>query len=327
MKITKNIRRHCFYTFILLCVALQFPGCVALRHEPGETAPAASFRVVGYAPDYSYERIDPAAYNRITDLILFSAVLTDDGAFPAEGIAALPVSKFREIKREHQVRIHLCFGGWGRSGGFPEMACDTAKRHAFIETLLQWSLDNDFDGVDYDWEFPANPEEHAAYSTLLLETAEAFHPHGLRVTIALGHTQSLDQAAYNAVDAIHLMTYDMGTRHATERAAQSAVRRLIRAGVPPEKIVLGVPFYGRRMDNRDIAMAYNNILNQFTPSPDEDEAGGFYFNNIETIRRKTRYAQEERLAGIMIWELSMDTNDETSLLAAINNEITALASP
>jgi chitinase len=321
MRISKSIQSYFFYTCMLLCLALQFTGCVPLRHEPGKTPMAASFRVVGYAPDYSHERIDPAAYSRVTDLILFSAVLTDDGAFPREGIAALPVARFREIKQQHHVRIHLCFGGWGRSGGFPEMTGDTAKRQTFIETLRQWCLDNDFDGVDYDWEFPANPGEHAAYSTLLLETAEAFHPHDLQVTIALGHTQSLDQAAYNAVDAIHLMTYDMGTRHATERAAQSAVRRLLRSDVPPEKIVLGVPFYGRRMDNRDIAMAYNNILNQFTPSPDEDEAGGFYFNNIETIRRKTLYAQEERLAGIMIWELSMDTNDETSLLAAINEEI------
>ena len=315
--------RRFFQTFILLCVVLRFTGCVALRHEPGETSVAGAFRVAGYAPDYSFERIDPAAYHRITDLILFSAVLTEDGAFPGEGIAALPASKFRDIKREHPVRIHLCFGGWGRSGGFPEMTGDASKRQAFIDALLQWCLDHDFDGVDYDWEFPANAEEHAAYSTLLLETADAFHPHGLRVTIALGHTQVLSQAAYDAVDAIHLMTYDMGTRHATERAAQSAVRRLIRAGVPPEKIVLGVPFYGRRMDNREAAMAYNNILNQFTPSPGEDEAGGYYFNNIETMRRKTRFAQEEGLGGIMIWELSMDTNDETSLLAAINKEIIA----
>ena len=63
-----------------------------------------------------------------------------------------------------------------------------------------------------------------------------------------------------------------------------------------------------------------NSLKQFTSSSDEDEAGGFYFNNIETIRRKTRHGLSEGLAGIMIWELSMDTNDNTSLLKAIDEE-------
>ncbi|HPA42262.1 MAG TPA: hypothetical protein PKV69_09635, partial [Candidatus Hydrogenedentes bacterium] len=56
-------------------------------------------------------------------------------------------------------------------------------------------------------------------------------------------------------------------------------------------------------------------------APAQDEVGGFYFNNADTLRRKTRYALEERLAGVMIWELSMDTRDDTSLLKAITDEI------
>ena len=181
-----------------------------------------------------------------------------------------------EIKRERKERIHLCFGGWGRSGGFPEMTGNAVKRKTFIDTTSSMVYFNGFDGVDYDWEFPENKEEHCAYSKLLQETAEAFRPHGLRVTVALGHTQHLDKAAYDAVDAIHLMTYDMGARHATQRDAVSSLRRLIRSGAPKEKIVLGVPFYGRKMDDRDVAMAYDNILKQFAPTPNEDEAGGFY---------------------------------------------------
>lgn len=279
-----------------------------------------TFYIVGYAPDYSVDRIAPSAYGHITDAIMFSAVLTEDGAFPEEALATLPAALFQAIKQEHNIRIHLCFGGWGRSGGFPEMAGDEARRQAFIQALVQWCLANDFDGVDYDWEFPANREEHTAYGQLLMDTAEAFRPHGLHVTVALGHTQTLDPAAYDAVDAIHLMTYDMGARHATFRDTQSAVRRLIRSGAPRHKIVLGLPFYGRKMDDRDVAMAYKDIMSQFAPSPDEDEAGGFYFNHIDAIRRKVRFALDEGLRGVMIWELSMDTDDETSLLRAVHEK-------
>ena len=305
-------------------VLLLMSGCAAYRYHAAEAVPLTclhdEFRVVGYAPDYSLDRIHDDAFARVTDVILFSAVLTEDGGFPGEGIAALPVAHFQEMKRKNGVRIHLCFGGWGRSGGFSEMTVTREKRGVFIGDLLQWCLDNGFDGVDYDWEFPADREERAAYSALLMETAEAFRPHGLYVSVALGHTQTLDRNAYDAVDAIHLMAYDMGVRHATERDALSSIRRLVRSGAPKEKIVLGVPFYGRRMDDRDIAMAYSDILERFGPAPDEDEAGGVYFNHRDTIRRKTRHAMEQKMAGIMIWELSMDTDDDLSLLKAIDEE-------
>lgn len=44
-----------------------------------------------------------------------------------------------------------------------------------------------------------------------------------------------------------------------------------------------------------------------------------YYNGVDTIAEKTRYAQEN-LGGIMIWELTQDTADwEKSLLQAIGN--------
>ncbi|HRZ83661.1 MAG TPA: glycoside hydrolase family 18 protein, partial [Candidatus Hydrogenedentes bacterium] len=111
---------------VLLCAALAGAGCAGLRRDRAE-----AFRVVGYAPDYSLERTDPAAFGRLTDAILFSVEPTPDGTFPVEALAAAPVARFQEIKRAHGVRVHLCFGGWGRSAGFAPMATDPAKRAAF----------------------------------------------------------------------------------------------------------------------------------------------------------------------------------------------------
>jgi len=294
-------------------------GAVSAPQAIEATAPPAEqpFRVIGYVPTYSLERVPPEAYRRVTDIILFSAELTSAGDYCEESIGALPVAHFQALKRTHGVRVYLCFGGWGRSDGFSEMTRNEDRRAAFIERVLQWCLDHEFDGVDYDWEFPATRDEHTAYGKLLAETVTVFRPHGLRVSVALGHTQTLDQAAYDAVDAIHLMTYDMGVRHATEESAQKSLHRLIRSGAPVGKIVLGIPFYGRLIEDRDVAMGYRDILEQFSPKADEDEAGGFYFNNIETIQRKTRYSLEHGLAGVMIWELGMDT-EGGSLTAAIH---------
>ena len=41
-----------------------------------------------------------------------------------------------------------------------------------------------------------------------------------------------------------------------------------------------------------------------------------YYNGLATIKRKTDLAQA-RGGGIMIWELTQDTGDNTSLLRAV----------
>jgi chitinase len=313
----------CAWPVVFVLAGLATGGSRVQASGEAQMAPTATrpFQVVGYLPSYSLDRVSPDTHERLTDIIMFSAELTASGDFCDESTEALPISYFQQAKLGHGLRTYICFGGWGRSRGFPMMTGNAAKRESFIARLLAWCLANEFDGVDYDWEFPANADEHAAYARLLAETAASFRSRGLRVTVALGHTQTLDQAAYDAVDAIHLMTYDMGSRHATEKAAAAAALRLIRSGAAKEKIVLGVPFYGRRIDDRDVAMAYRDILEQFGPEPGTDEAGGFYFNNIETMRRKTRFSLEEGFAGIMIWELSMDVEGERSLLRAIQQEV------
>ena len=48
----------------------------------------------------------------------------------------------------------LCFGGNGRSNGFPKMVLDTEKRQTFIKDLMKLVKKYGFDGVDYNWEYP-----------------------------------------------------------------------------------------------------------------------------------------------------------------------------
>ena len=64
-------------------------------------------------------------------------------------------------------------------------------------------------------------------------------------------------------------------------------------------------------------MTYAEIVQKFHPAGEVDIAGNFYFNNIRTIIRKTKAAQQDGLGGVMIWELGQDTTNDTSLLQAI----------
>lgn len=90
-------------------------------------------------------------------------------------------------------------------------------------------------------------------------------------------------------------------------------------GMDPEKVVLGVPFYGRP------AASYADILaaNPDAYNTDVSTINGMetYYNGIPTITAKTQWACEN-VGGIMIWQISQDTTDlDKSLLNAIGNTV------
>jgi len=95
------------------------------------------------------------------------------------------------------------------------------------------------------------------------------------------------------------------------------VNRVVNGGIDLNKLCLGLPFYGRKIQNHSEAISYSEIMTRYNPSPEADEADGYYFNGVETVKQKTGYALNSNLSGIMIWELGQDIQDERSLLQAI----------
>jgi GH18 family chitinase len=136
--------------------------------------------------------------------------------------------------------------------------------------------------------------------------------------MAVNPSQALAAEAWNAVDRIHIMSYDHdGNEHSTLNQAQTDLAKLLARHIPKEKLFLGLPFYGRKRGGNPDSLSYSQIVRRFHPAADEDSAGGFYFNGINTIQKKTRYAVDQGIGGVMIWEVGQDTNDTTSLLRAI----------
>lgn len=133
--------------------------------------------------------------------------------------------------------------------------------------------------------------------------------------------QKLPKKAIAAVDWVNIMAYDHDGRHSTIEGAQADVRLLLDMGVPAKKITLGLPFYGRSISNRDQATTYRDIVDQHHPAADIDEVAGIYFNGPATIRRKTEWAIQSQLAGVMVWELGQDAPGAQSLLKVIRDTI------
>lgn len=280
-----------------------------------------SFRVVGYLPEYRMGTLHKWWEQSLTDLIYFSIEPKSTGTLDTSRLNEEALTKLREFSERSQVRILICVGGWGRSQHFASVTVDKASRSRFISNLKAFCKKHGFAGIDYDWEFPKGKLQKQGYEDLLIETKDAFRSDGLLVTVAVGHHQQLSPSAYKAVDYVHLMSYDSGQKHSTYDSSLADIERQFGFGVPREKLILGVPFYGRNMKDTNQAKTYSNIMKSFNPPANLDEAGGFYFNGVHTIQAKTRHAIKENLSGVMIWELGQDSFDDTSLLKAIQRTL------
>jgi chitinase len=307
---------------MMLLAAAQF---AAAADETGSRTIAgkqtAEFCVAGYLPYWETKAFDPAIGKSLTDLIYFSIEPSPAGDVNHRDIVPETLELLRSVRKQHGTRIEISIGGWGRAKALGAVAVDKEKRQRFIQALVKYCQDNQLDGVDFDWEFPHGKAEIAAFATLLTECKAALAPEHRLLTIAVSPDQPLPAAAIEAVDRVHLMSYDHdGAEHSTLAQAEADVKQVLARGVPKGKLVLGVPFYGRKPRGSPGQLPYAKIVGNFHPGPNLDSESGYYFNGIDTIRKKTRLARSEGLGGVMIWEAGEDTRDDTSLLQAIHAE-------
>ncbi|WP_425617131.1 glycoside hydrolase family 18 protein [Anatilimnocola sp. NA78] len=286
-------------------------------------AAAGTFRVAGYWPDYRAAEFEPRTASLLTDLMIFSAEPTETGGINRARLAKFPWQELRTWKTAARVRLILCIGGWERSKHFATVATSPEKRQAFVQAAVKLCLDERLDGIDLDWEHPRDEAEQQGYGDLLTELRTAFEPHGLMLSVTIAAWQKMPPAAFAAAHYVQVMAYDHDGRHSTFDNAVADVKTLKAAGVPTEKIVLGMPFYGRDVVRRNRSLTYREIVAKHEPKPEVDEIDGVYFNGPATIRRKTEYAIEAGLGGVMVWELGQDVPTERSLLRTIDAAVQA----
>ncbi len=285
------------------------------------SAPLRNFSIIGYFPDYRSLDLDWGKY--LTDIIYFSAEPRADGTLDTSRLTDDVFQGLRTMKAKYGTRIYISIGGWERSSGFAPMTAEPQTRQKFIQNVLSFALKNNLDGADIDWEFPTDDSQVKNNIALLTEMQAALAPHNMIVTQALSASSDEPLSSYFFVDRAHVMSYDNGPRHSTYDQAIKDMEFFMKNGFAKEKLFLGVPFYGRVVNDPGQEYSYQEIVSQYRPAPDQDEAAGIYFNGIRTIQQKTCYAYQNGFGGVMIWELGQDTTDDTSLLHAIHNAVTS----
>jgi chitinase len=280
--------------------------------------------------------------------------------------------QLRELKRRYP-RLKILISLEGHPTDFAKDA-QPGNRRAFVASCVDMFLRGNFapgihepglfDGFDIDWEYPKEPDA-ANFQALLEEFRRqmAAVRGDARLSIAVGHSPHMQPGTdftkiAALVDQVGVMNYDYtgpwtGTTGflaplfadpADPRHGDSIERDVAAfeaAGIPAEKLLMGLPFYGYSWSGVANAnhgryqaghgvhsdQPYNyiqTIAPQFTAYRDErSQAPWLYdgktfwtYEDAVSVRYKASYAANQHLGGIMIWELSGDTNDGLLLNAA-----------
>lgn len=241
-------------------------------------------------------------------------------------------------KQKPELKVLLSIGGWG-SGRFSEMAANDEYRRAFAADCDRVVKELALDGIDIDWEYPTSSMANISSSpddtenfTLLMQDIRAAIGNEKELTLAtVASARYIDfKAILPFVDFVNIMAYDMASApkhhsalypsgHSGDITSDGAVTAHLKAGVPPSKLVMGMPFYGRGGDGYPSFQDYNKVGNtdtQYTEKWDEvaqvpyladkNDTLVFGFENPRSLAIKCQYILDKDLLGGMYWDYSGD---------------------
>ena len=365
---------------LLFSICLTSPALFAAA-----TTPKAEPMVVGYVfPQNAAlqpRQIDAHKLTRVNYAFanLEGGRMVTGFASDAKNFASLTALK----RKNSSLTVLVSVGGWLWSSNFSDMALTKQSRGLFIQSVMDFLKLYDLDGLDIDWEYPGmigaghrfRSEDKQNYTLLLKELRRRFQQETQRnhrqlfLTIAAGasnefldHTEMAEVQRY--VDTVNLMAYDyyepssdaLTGHHAPlftnasdpkKSSADASVRAFEQAGVPPAKIVLGVPFYGHTwgqvqdhdhglfQSGKPVPKGYapyslisgDMLNNGFTRYWDSTASVPYLYSpekqifvsyeDPESLAVKCKYVLDHELGGVMFWDYSSDPSGQ--LLGAINS--------
>jgi len=366
--------------FFLLCLLTYLDKEIANGSE--DVKKAKNFKIVAYVHGWEDNWGDNnEKANQVTHINYAFANIKEGKVVEGNERDFEAFKNLNRLKLTNKdLKILISVGGWSWSKNFSDAVETETSRQVFANSAIDFMLRHHIDGVDLDWEYPGQigdnnkfrPEDKENFTSilkLLRKKLDSLSTDGKTylLTIATGANQSyLDHTemgtAHQYLDFINIMTYDyftgssMQTGHHSNleksafdwteknRSSSKAVNEHIEAGIPVEKLVLGVPFYGRYWKGANpknnglyqIAKgqtggySYSAIMdslssNKFTAYWDEsakapyvwrDEDSLFItYENVKSLEYKVNYVKAINLGGVMFWQFNGDNGDLLNVLS------------
>ncbi len=333
-------------------------------------APAAGSVVLGYSASWVDGTYPPSAYDygALTHIARSFLIPKPDGSIGDTGGYWNP--DLERLAKQHGVKLLASVGGAAENANhWLTMARDASARQRFFDGLDKLVTEHHYDGVDIDWEPSALSDADQQTFTEFMVALRARFPRWI-ITTALApsdwwarHVSWKEITA--SVDFVNLMTYTFAgswSGHSGHNAnlfapssyheqggidVDGGIAHLIeRYGVPPEKIALGLAFYGIQFSTdklgdpftkdalfqgnelglTDVAPLlesgdYRKLWDEAAHAPYLERIAGKHtvsYDDERSTLDKCTASHKRKLAGVMIWPLGGDLlRGRTPLLATV----------
>ncbi|MEM9951644.1 MAG: glycoside hydrolase family 18 protein [Chloroflexota bacterium] len=295
------------------------------------------------------------------------------------------LAELRETNPDLQIIMSI--GGWEASPNFVDVTATDDARIRFVRSCLNFMREYDFDGIMIDWQHPVSggsvtgiPADTDNYNLLLADfrgqldywQGEDTANYTLAMTVPATPDLLINYdlaVAATIVDFISVRSFafegswsEIAGHHAplyvsdkdprdltvqTDYTVSGAIENILTAGVPSNRIVMGIGFFGQSWqgvrdndifglyaDNngvprnaRDQGILYYNDLTNFFDSDnyvryfDESARAPWLYNagagiaisyeDSESVRNKAAYVRQRDLGGVGVWDLSFDDSQHT----------------
>jgi len=317
--------KRLFSLFILIC---SFLAVSSAKNER---------IVVGYVTSWNQFMPDPQYLTHLN----YSFAHVDESFKSVKIDNPARLRQIVKLKEQNpDLKVLLSIGGWG-SGRFSEMAANEHFRKQFCENCRKVVKEYGLDGIDIDWEYPtssdagisSSPDDTKNFTLLMRDLRKALTRIKLLTFASAAGAGYIDfKAVLPYVDFVNVMAYDMASfpmHHAAlygptegwNMTTSKAVEKHLAAGVPKEKLVLGMPFYGKgsfklpeHVDMEQVKAERNlteewDSIGHYPYLMDASGKKVYSFENARSISDKCQLILDQDLHGAMFWDCSGDTDD------------------
>lgn len=286
-------------------------------------------RVVGYLPDWSYGAYKEMDFSTLTHINI-SFCNPDENGKLTNYIPDQEMKAIVDKAHANGVKVLAALGGGGGCDNYPPLLKNAETMAAFNDNIMEYCETYDLDGIDLDIELGSASEIWETYDEWVVSLRKLCDEHDYLMTTATAQWVAVrvSDETFSYFDFLNVMAYDNEASpesHSTYEFAQECLDFFhIDRGISKDRLVLGVPFYGRGY-HADGSLdwnsyeAFSGIVEADVSNYNKDVYRGVAYNGADTMRKKCDLARE--YGGIMIWEITQDAKGEYSLLKLIKEEI------